>query len=70
MIRCDFQVTDTVLLDGGRTLLVDNATGPVKLQVHGGTAPNNDVNNNATTKLKVLYPGVGKMLYLFVACTI
>ena len=56
-------MTDTVLLEGGRTVLVDNATGPVKLQIHGGVVTDGDTNSNAARKLKVLYPGAGKLCH-------
>lgn len=53
-------MTDTVLLDEGRTVLVDNATGPVKLQIHGGIITDGDTDSNAARKLKAQYPGAGK----------
>ena len=42
-------------------MLVDNATGPVKLQIHGGVVTDGDTDSNGARKLKALYPGAGKL---------
>ncbi len=62
--RCltDLQVTDVALLDGGNTVLVDSATGPVQLQLRGTDAPA----PGDASAAAVLFAGVGE----FVSCIV